>query len=94
LQRGRRKWRCRVAATLPFGDAKDLELSASRIDNGLFHFTGGIFVLETELLDLVTPVTDKARGKWLFVLADIRLDRPVLASLERFDLELKLYDHA
>ena len=94
MQRRRRERRCRIAPALFLRDADGLELARGRLEQRLLDFPRGVLTLEAKLLDLVAFVGNEPGCERLFILADVRFDRPVLARLERFDLEFALDDHA
>ena len=89
--RERRRW---VAASLAFLDADGFQCAIRRAENGLLDLARRRLVLETELLHLVALVGNEPCQERLFFLADVCLDRPVLARLERLDLKFALDDHS
>ena len=94
LQRRSRERRRRITPTLLLRNGQRRQLAACGVKDGSLDIAGRAFVLEAELLYLVTFVGNQAGYERLLVLADVGLDRPVLAGLERFDLELAFDDHA
>ena len=92
LQSRCREGRGRVAAALTLRDADCGQLAVRSGEDGFLHVARLRFVLEAELLDLVTAVTDQPGYEWLLVFADIGLDGPVLARLECLDFQLTLDD--
>ena len=71
-----------------------MQLAARSVDQRLLRGRGCRFVLKGELLDFLARVFCKTRHERLLGTRDVGFECPVLAGLERLDLEFALHDHA